>query len=314
MRRRGGIGRWSVLLVAFAATTSAAPRIWGDWSRWGDQADGTYANPVLPADYSDLDCIRDGETYYAISSTFQFSPGVVILQSRDLVNWSTVGHAVDDLTRISPELNWDRMNRPARGIWAGAIRKHAGRFWIYFGTPDEGYFMTTAATIAGPWTPVQRVLDAAGWDDPCPFWDDDGQGYLVGSNFKDGYKIHLRKLSADGTQLLPGFDEVIYQSKGSEANKLNKLNGLYYHFFSEVQPEGRVIMMERASSIVGPYREKRQLKHADREAMEPTKGASSRGRKVTGIFSRIMAAGVGRAGRRACCRSRGETAGLWSAT
>ncbi|HSH96559.1 MAG TPA: family 43 glycosylhydrolase, partial [Roseimicrobium sp.] len=57
-----------------------------DWKTWGDQGDGTYRNPVLPSDYSDLDCIRVGDSYYAISSTFQYSPGVVILHSKDLVN------------------------------------------------------------------------------------------------------------------------------------------------------------------------------------------------------------------------------------
>ena len=60
-----------------------APR-WGDWPRWGDQGDGTYRNPVLPADYSDLDCIRVGSDYYAISSTFQYSPGMIRSESTRL--------------------------------------------------------------------------------------------------------------------------------------------------------------------------------------------------------------------------------------
>src|SRR4051812_1636967 len=63
----------------------------GNVGRWGDQGDGTFKNPVLPADYSDLDVIRVGENYYAISSTFQYSPGVVILRSGDLVNWTICG-------------------------------------------------------------------------------------------------------------------------------------------------------------------------------------------------------------------------------
>src|SRR5664279_3462738 len=117
------------LLVA--ATASAAP------GTWGDQGDGTYHNPVLPADYSDIDCIRVGADYYAISSTFQFSPGVVILHSRDLVNWRILGHVVSDVTQIGPEMNWDRMERYGTAIWAGAIRHHAGKFWVYFGTPQE---------------------------------------------------------------------------------------------------------------------------------------------------------------------------------
>lgn len=261
-----------LLAVATPSFASDAPATWGDWPKWGALGDGTYRNPVLPSDYSDLDCIRVGADYYAISSTFQFSPGMVILQSRDLVNWTIAGHAVPDLTQIGPELNWDRMNRAGKGIWAGAIRHHDGRFWIFFGTPDEGYFMTTATDIAGPWAPLHPVLKQAGWDDCCPFWDDDGQGYLVGTNFRDGYKIHLWKLSADGRDIVPESDRVIYQSKGSEANKLYKIDGTYYHLFSEVQSEGRVIMMERAKSIAGPYTEKKQLKHGDREAMEPNQG------------------------------------------
>ena len=259
-------------LLAGSLRAADPPRQWGDWPDWGDQGDGTYNNPVVPGDYSDLDCIRVGPDYYAISSTFQFSPGVVILHSRDLVNWTIQGHAIADLTQISPELNWDRMNRYGKGIWAGAIRYHDGRFWIYFGAPDEGYFMTTAKDIAGPWEPLHAVLGEAGWDDCCPFWDDDGQGYLVGSNFRDGYKIHLWKLTPDGRDLIKESDHAIHQSKGSEANKLYKVNGVYYHLFSEVKSEGRVVMMERATNIFGPYEETKQLNHADRKAKEPNQG------------------------------------------
>ncbi len=239
---------------------------------WGDQGDGTFRNPVLPADYSDVDAIRVGADYFAISSTMQFSPGMVVLQSQDLVNWRIAGHVVDDVSRLSPEMNWDRMNRYGRGVWAGAIRHHAGKFWVYFGTPDEGYFMSTATNAAGPWSPLTQVMKAAGWDDCCPFWDDDGQGYLIGSCFKEHYKIHLFKLTADGKQLVEGFDHVLHQGQGREANKLYKWNGLYYHFFSEVNREGRVTMMGRARNITGPY-EYRQLNHVNpRVDREPNQG------------------------------------------
>src|SRR3954468_15206571 len=97
--------------------------LYGQFSeQWGDQKNGTYVNPVLPADYSDLDAIRVGTDYYAISSTLQFSPGMVVLHSKDLVNWEIISHVVKDLTAISPELNWDRMNAYGKGIWAGSIR------------------------------------------------------------------------------------------------------------------------------------------------------------------------------------------------
>jgi beta-xylosidase len=66
-------------------------------------------------------------------------------------------------------------------------------------------------------------------------------------------------------------DRVIHQSHGSEANKLYKIKGLYYHFFSEVHGEGRVAMMERANSLDGPW-EVRQLNHVSSEDKEPNQG------------------------------------------
>ncbi|MFC8672605.1 family 43 glycosylhydrolase [Streptomyces griseorubiginosus] len=239
--------------------------------KWGDQGDGTYVNPVLPGDFSDWDCIRVGTDYYGITSTFGYSPGVAVLHSKDLVNWRTLGGAVGDVTQIGSELNWDRMNRYGRGVWAGAIRFHAGRYWVYFNTPDEGFFMTSAASPEGPWDPLTAVWRTSGWDDPCPFWDDDGQGYLVTSHYSDGYKINLFRLSADGKSLV-GSPTVIHQSSGSEANKLYKINGLYYHLYSEVKSEGRVLMMNRSSNLYGPY-ETKQLLHVNTSAdREPNQG------------------------------------------
>ncbi len=265
----------TVLSSALAA--QEAPTAWGQWTEWGDQGDGTYRNPVLPADYSDIDCIRVGSDYYAISSTFQFSPGVVILHSRDLVNWRILGHVVSDVTQIGPEMNWDRMSRYGNGIWAGSIRHHAGRFRVYFGTPDEGFFMSTAKDPAGPWEPLHQLMKSPGWDDCCPFWDDDGQGYFVCSQFaKDPnngrkYNIHLFKLSADGRDLVMESDKIIHQSNGSEANKLYKINGTYYHYYSEVRSEGRVVMMNRSKNIYGPY-ETKQLNHTTKLDYGPNQG------------------------------------------
>jgi beta-xylosidase len=244
---------------------------------WGDQGDGTYVNPVMPGDFSDLDAIRVGRMYYAISSTMQFSPGMAVLASHDLVNWTIAGHVVDDLTQISPELNWDRMNRRGRGIWAGSIRYHRGRYWVVFGTPDEGLFLSSAKQAAGPWEQVALLLPQPGWDDPCIFWDRRGQGYLVATRFaadanRITYNIHLWKMSPDNRQLLVDSDRIIHHSKGSEANKLYQIHGYYYHYYSEVRAEGRVAMMGRARRLGGPW-QARQLIHV-RPAVdkEPNQG------------------------------------------
>ncbi len=245
---------------------------------WGDRSDGSFANPILPADFSDLDAIRVGSSYYAISSTMQYSPGMTVLESRDLVNWRIVGGVVADLTAIDPALNWDRMDRAGRGIWAGAIRWHDGKFWVYFATPDQGIYMSTAPAAAGPWTPVQLVMPATGWDDTCPFWDDDGTLYLVSSHTAaEGpsatkYNIHLFRLTPDGRSIVAGSDRIIHQSRGSEANKLYKWNGLYYHYYSEVHPEGRVAMIERAPSLDGPWQSHQLLHVHGAVDKEPNQG------------------------------------------
>jgi beta-xylosidase len=75
-----------------------------------------------------------------------------------------------------------------------------------------------------------------------------------------------------GRDLIRESGRVIHQSKGSEAKKLYKFNGLYYHLFSEVKSEGRVVLTERATNIFGPYNEEKQLNHADKQANEPNQG------------------------------------------
>ena len=266
--------------------------------KWGDQGDGFFSNPILPGDYSDLDAIRVGSDFYAISSTMQFSPGMVVLHSKDLVNWEIISHVVDDLSRIGPELNWDQMNGYGKGVWAGSIRYYGNKYWVYFGTPSEGFFMSSANNPAGPWEPLQPIWSAtiegvyddvtvykeplknswsiAGWDDCCSFCDDNGQLYFIATNFATDpknnkkYNIHLFKLTPDGRQLIMESDSIINQSAGSEANKLYKINGLYYHYYSEVKGGTRVVMMERSKNIYGPW-EIKQLNHTQK-GIDPNQG------------------------------------------
>jgi beta-xylosidase len=249
-----------LLLTLFTAT------VFAQITKWGDQHNGTYANPILPGDFHDTDVIRVGADYYYISATNELSPGMLIMSSKDLVNWKIVGHAVDDITQISPKYNYNKLQGVGRGIWAGAIRYHDNKFFIYFTDPDEGIFMTSSAKITGPWKPLTQLMKGPGWDDPCPLWDDNGKAYLVSTNFADSYKIHLFKMNADGESLVLEPNQVIYQGKGSEANKLYKIKNYYYHFYSEVTAEGRIPFMERSTNIEGPYTERHQMIHkADHE-------------------------------------------------
>lgn len=260
-----------VISVVALFTASVAADV-GNAGAWGDQGDGTFKNPILPGDFSDPDVIRVGGDYYLITSTFQYAPGMAVMRSKDLVNWQFIGHCVDDLTQIGPELNWDRMNRYNRGIYAGAIRFHAGKFWVFFTTMDEGLFMTTASDPAGPWTPLHRIWDGRGWDDPCPFWDDDGQAYLLLSKPGKEWWTHLFKMTSDGMTIDLSSDVILDAHHGSEGNKMYKIDGTYFIFHNEIRGE-RVGVMMRAKRLAGPWEEKLVLKGAaGKGEREPNQG------------------------------------------
>ena len=268
-------------MMLVAGTLTSASQVWGEWgewSGWGDQGDGTYVNPILPCDLSDIDCIKVGKRYYAISSTFQFSPGMIILESEDLVNWTVAGHAVEDITQISPELNWDKMNRYGRGIWAGTIRHHKGRFYIMFGTPEEGYFMTSSKRANGPWTPLVRVLDKDGWDDCTFLWDEEGNAWFAGTHFANGYKTYLCKMSPECDKIDWASAQLVNEGSGREASKLIKVGKWYYIIFSEHKNDkGRYVVAKRSEKIDGPYDEERILTRNLPGTMEPNQGGIVQG-------------------------------------
>ena len=261
-----GVWEWRIL-------SDKKEVVWGNWQTFGEQADSTYRNPIIPADYSDLDCIKVGDDYYAITSTMQYSPGMTVLHSRDLVNWEIVGNAVNDLTQISPALGWQQMDRYGRGIWAGTLRYHDNRFYLYFGTPNEGYFMTSAPKAEGPWEPLTPLLLEDGWDDCTVLWDNKGLCWFVGTCFKDNYKTYRFKMSADGRSLDRKSMTLIHEGYGREANKLIYHNGYYYLIYSEHKNGiGRYVLAKRDKKISGKFIETKQLLSPCLEAHEPNQG------------------------------------------
>ncbi len=111
-----------------------------------DPAEPVYRNPVLDADWSDPDVIRVGDDFYLTASSFGRVPGLPLLHSRDLVNWTLVGHA---LQRLEPESEFAAPRHDC-GVWAPSLRHHDGRFWIFWGDPDRGVFQVNAPRSAAP--------------------------------------------------------------------------------------------------------------------------------------------------------------------
>jgi len=224
-----------------------------------DNRDGTYSNPIIEADYSDPDVIRVGDDFYLTASSFNSVPGLPILHSRDLVNWTIIGHALQSLP---PH---DVFARPqhGNGVWAPSIRFHDNHFYIFYGDPDFGIYMVKARNAAGPWSPPLLIKAAKGWIDPCPFWDDDGNAYLVHAwaNSRSGIKsiLTINRMSADGTQLLDE-GKMVFDGRVAhptiEGPKLYKRNGYYYIFApAGGVPTGWQTVL-RAPNVYGPYEDR----------------------------------------------------------
>jgi beta-xylosidase len=239
-------------LAAPPIAAAPAPECAEPIMAWGDQGDGTYKNPILPADYSDPDVIRVGDDFYLVASEFHFV-GIEVLHSRDLVNWRIIGQVFD---RLPMHPKYDEMKGYAEGTWAPTLRYHQGEFYLYVCTPHDGLFMWHTNNPAGPWSAMVTVKTVDRWEDPCPFWDDDGQAYLVHSVYGAGPLI-LHKMSADGTRLLDDGVE-IYRGPVAEGPKLFKRHGYYFISLPEggVSQGGQTVL--RAKSLYGPY-ERREV-------------------------------------------------------
>lgn len=233
---------------------------------WGDQGNGTYKNPVLNADYSDPDVIRVDDKYYMVASDFHFM-GMQVLESIDMVNW----HIVSQVYSRFNLPGWDENSHYGGGSWAPSIRFHDGLYYIFFCTPDEGLFMSTAKDPHGPWSPLHCVKAVEKWEDPCPFWDDDGQAYLGRSQYGAG-PIIVHRMTADGKKLLDD-GITVYTGPVAEGTKFLKRNGYYYLII----PEGGVgtgwQTVLRSRSIYGPYEKRIVLEQGSTSINGPHQGA-----------------------------------------
>lgn len=257
-------------VVAQTNELASPSRVWNP-----NNGDGTYKNPIIYADYSDPDAIRVGNDFYMTSSSFNCIPGLPILHSKDLVNWQIVAHALQKFP--SEEF---RKPQLGKGVWAPAIRYHNGGYYIYFAEPDLGIFLVKAKDPEGPWDDPVLVKSVKGWIDPCPFWDEDGNAYLVHAfaGSRAGLKsvLAINRMSGDGTKLL---DEGVIVFDGHENHptiegpKMYTRNGFYYIFApAGGVPTGWQTVL-RSKSIYGPYEDKIVMDQGSSPINGPHQGA-----------------------------------------
>jgi beta-xylosidase len=241
-----------------------------------DLGNGNYKNPVLYADYSDPDVCRVGNDYYLVASSFACIPGLPILHSNDLVNWTIIGYA---LQQMIPEERFNNMQH-GNGVWAPSIRYHNKEFYIYFGDPDAGIYMTKASDPAGVWSPLSLVKAGKGLIDSCPFWDEDGKAYVVhafaGSRAGMKSVLGIFEMTTDGTKSLTE-SRLVFDGHPDnptcEGPKFYKRNGYYYIFCPAGGVKQGWQLALRSKNVYGPYEERRVMAQGKSDINGPHQGA-----------------------------------------
>ncbi|WP_058833503.1 family 43 glycosylhydrolase [Luteimonas abyssi] len=238
------------LLVATGAAIAGDPA-WArgiEGQRQADLGDGTFLNPILAGDRPDPSVLRVGDAYYLTLSSFDSYPGLPLWQSRDLVNWQPIGHAIT--TSVG-------------SIWAPDLVLHEGRFYIYFpGRTEVGRsnYVVWADDIHGPWSePIDLALP--GHIDPGHAVGEDGKRYLFLSAgdyvqlADDGLSTVGEIRHAYGGWRYP--EDWVVESYSQEGPKITR-RGEWYYMITAVggtagPPTGHMVIVARSRSIHGPW-------------------------------------------------------------
>lgn len=228
----------------------------------------TVSNPIIWADVPDPSMLRVDDTYYMVSTTMHYAPGVPIMASTDLANWRTINYAYSTLT------NTDAMNLNAnasaygKGSWASSLRYNKGTYYILTPsyTTNKTHLYQTNDIEKGPWKETLFNF----YHDPSLFFDDDGKVYIIygGGEFK------IVELNSDLTGVKTGginqtLNVPLDATTGTssyivkmEGAHMEKVNGKYYLFaITWPNGNGRTELVFRSSSITGNYEGKIALQN-----------------------------------------------------
>ena len=215
------------------------------WS--ADNGNGTYTNPLFYDEFSDPDIIRVGEDYYLAGTTMHSVPGLVVLHSKDLVNWEFSSYCFD---RFDDSDDFNLRNGKeayGQGIWAPAIRYHNGKVYIFSNINGHGLQVYISDSAKGPWKHHQIKGDIY---DLSVLFDDDGKIYAI---HKYG-NVTVTELKPDLSGPVEGSSKVVIPEGNAmgEGHHIYKINGMYYILSADYSPMGRM-QCARSKSIWGPY-------------------------------------------------------------
>lgn len=212
-----------------------------------DNGNGTFTNPLFYDEFSDPDIIRVGDDFYLTGTTMHSMPGLPILHSKDLVNWTLLGYVFDKLT-LGPEFSLENGKEAyGQGIWAPCIRYNNGMFYIFTNVNGHGMYVYMAKDPKGPW--IMKSLNSTIYDLSVLF-DDDGKIYAV-YNYNE---VRLVELKPDMSGVVEGSERIIIPKGNNmgEGHHMYKIKGKYYIISANYSPCGRM-QCARSDSPFGPY-------------------------------------------------------------
>ncbi len=237
--------RIAVAVALGLLATAASAQVWRS-----DQGDGSFRNPVLFADYPDPDIIRVGSDYYFATTTFANTPGITILHSRDLVNWTLASHLVDRLEG-KPEYDLKGGNAYRHGLYASSLRYHAGTYYLANTPVGQKTRIWYAKDVRGPWRYHELEREAF---DPGLLIEPDGRAYLATASTADG-TITLLTLDKDLAHVTAS--QKVHYIKGAEGSKIIR-RGAYYYLFNALPPR-LGLTVSRSRSLFGPWETRDQI-------------------------------------------------------
>ncbi len=233
-----------------------------------------YNNPILQADYSDPDAIRVGKDFFMVASSFNHTPGVPILHSKNLVDWEIINYVYDEI----PFKRFDDVCH-GDGAWAPAIRYHDGVYYCIIPFPDEGIYVSSTTDPYGEWSDLWCVIPGKGIIDPCPIWTN-GKCYMAVGFAKSriGFNscLGIYEVSNDLKTQITDY-KIVYDGHNDnptiEGPKFNERNGYYYIMAPAGSVKGGWQVCLRSRYIYGPYETKIVLMQNDTLVNGPHQGA-----------------------------------------
>ena len=237
------------LLTTILAIALCNTMAWAQSTSWtADNGNGTFTNPLFYDEFSDPDILRVGDDYYLAGTTMHTVPGLVILHSKDLVNWENISYCFDRFDFTDDRFSLKNHEEIyGQGIWAPCIRYANGQFYVFSNVNGKGLQCYTAKDIHGPWT--HHNMQGNIYDLGVLF-DDDGKVYAI-----HGYgTVKCTELEPDMSGPKEGTERVIIPEGNGvgEGHHMYKIDGMYYLISTDYRPNGRTLC-SRSKSIWGPY-------------------------------------------------------------